>query len=256
MKNADLIYVTNTFTLHDPADADGLIDLVKAGIVSTSSKNPGYVSDTVLRAADGKSVVNLSVWSGGLEQLGANHAANEANPDYGRQMADVGALADIQPMAYTVAFRHEAPASEGDVTSADVQRWIDAWNSHDLDRITALFTDDVVMHQPQNPTPLDKAALGSFFDGLFKSYADIRFELQGHTIQGRDVASWERVTGTMTGEFHDPATGKAIAPTGKRFDILGAMHLTYGDAGLIREVRIYWDRLLMMKQVGLIGASA
>lgn len=251
----DLVYATNTFTLKDPADAGAVVEFIRRGVETISSKNPGFISDVVLVSADGTSVMNLSLWSGGLRQLGANHEQNEHNPDYERQMAEVGRLAEVTGGAYTIAFTHGQEAgSSAEVTEADVRRWIDAWNSHDIDRIVALFTDDVVMHQPQNPDPLDKASLAGFFSMLFTSYPDIHFELQGHTIQGRDVASWERVTGTMTGAFEDPASGRTIEPTHRSFDILGAMHLTYGEHGLIKEVRIYWDRLQLMTQVGLLGA--
>jgi steroid delta-isomerase-like uncharacterized protein len=251
--SSETLYVTNTFTLKNPADAERVIGLIKAGVERTSSKNPGYVSDVVYRSIDGKTVLNASTWRGGVPQLMANHAANEKNPDYAAAMAEIARYADMVPAPpYETAFRHGAAAGQGEITSADVHRWLDAWNSHELPRILALFSDDVVMHQPQNPRPLDKGGLEAFFAMLFTSYDDIHFELQGHTIQGRDVASWERVTGTMTGAFHDPSTGQTIAPTGKKFDILGAMHLVYGEQRLIREVRIYWDRLLMMQQVGLL----
>lgn len=248
----DLVYATNLFTLNDSAKIDTVLEMIRSGIETTSSKNPGYVSDTVYRAVDSKSVLNFSTWSGGVEQLMANHSANESNPDYGRQIRALGEYAEFTSNAYTIAFEHRKAASDEEITGADIQRWLDAWNSHDIDRITDLFTDDVVMHQPQNPKPLDKASLGQFFSMLFNAYSDIQFELQGHTIQGRDVASWEKVTGTMTGPFHDPVTGRTIEPTDKSFSILGAMHLSYGEARKIKEVRIYWDRLLLMQQIGLL----
>ena len=142
-----------------------------------------------------------------------------------------------------------APA---DVTAADVQRWSDAWNSHDMARILDLFTDDVTMHQPQNPEPLDKAGIERFFTMLLGSYEDIHFAPEGHTIQGRDVASWEHVTGTMTGPFEDPGSGETVEPTHRSFDLLAAMHLVYGDEAKIRNVRLYWDRLTLMTQLGLM----
>jgi steroid delta-isomerase-like uncharacterized protein len=253
MTTDDHIYATNLFTLKDPSRIDDVVEMVRRGVESTSSKNPGYIADTVYRSVDGKSVLNFSTWSGGVEQMTANHAANQANVAYGRQMQAIGEFAETTGGAYTAAFQHGRSLGATEITGADVERWIEAWNSHDIDRIVDLFTDDVVMHQPQNPQPLDKAGLSGFFGMLFGSYSDIRFELQGHTIQGRDVASWERVKGTMTGPFRDPVAGRTIEPTGKSFDILGAMHMTYGEDHRIREVRIYWDRMQLMQQVGLLG---
>jgi steroid delta-isomerase-like uncharacterized protein len=254
-ENGEIIHAMNVFTLNETGHIDHMIDLIKSGVETTSSHSPGYLGDTVLRSVDGKTALNLSSWQGGVQQLMENHQANEANPRYGEQMEELNKIADFAPSAYAVVWSHNGGAQIAgtEITGADIQRWIDAWNSHDIDRIVDLFTDDVIMHQPQNPQPLDKAGLSGFFGMLFGSYSDIRFELQGHTIQGRDVASWERVTGTMTGPFRDPVTGRTIEPTGKSFDILGAMHLTYGDGRRIKEVRIYWDRMLLMQQVGLLG---
>ena len=138
------------------------------------------------------------------------------------------------------------------VTRADVEKWIGAWNTHDLEKIAALFAEDAVMFQPQNPKPLTKEAMLGYFGMLFKSYADINFASEGATIENNEVASWEIVTGTMTGEFHDPATGKTIAPTNKSFKVDGAMHIVYNDAGQIKSVKIYWDRMDMYQQVGLL----
>ena len=138
------------------------------------------------------------------------------------------------------------------ITKADVHRWLDAWNSHDIKRISDLFTEDVIMHQPQNPVPLTKEALLRYFGGLFGTYPDIHFETDGMVLEGLQAASWEIVTGTMLGVFKDPATGNDVQPTGKSFKIPGAMRLVYTEESLIKEVTIYWDRMLLMAQVGLL----
>ncbi len=135
-----------------------------------------------------------------------------------------------------------------------VRAWLDAWNSHDLDRILGLFAEDALVHQPQNPAPLTKAGLRTFFTGLFHAYPDIHFAGDGHLIAGNEIASWEIVTGTMTGPFTDPASGQVIPPTGRQFTIPGAMRIQYDDRGKIRSVRIYWDRALFAQQLGLAGA--
>ena len=139
------------------------------------------------------------------------------------------------------------------ISKKDIQRWLSAWNSHEINKISDLFTEDVIMYQPQNPKPLTKEALLHYFGGLFVSYPDIHFESDGMVIEGLDAASWEIVTGTMLGVFKDPATGNEIQPTGKSFKIPGAMRLVYTEEKLIKEVSIYWDRMLLMTQVGLLN---
>ncbi len=138
------------------------------------------------------------------------------------------------------------------ITKNEVYEWLDAWNSHDMNKILDLFADSALVYQPQNPEPLTKDKVAFFFSNLFKTYPDIHFETDGYIIEGNEVASWEIVTGTMTGDFHDPATGKMVAPTGKSFKIPGAMRIIYDDTKKIASVRIYWDRLSFNQQLGLI----
>jgi steroid delta-isomerase-like uncharacterized protein len=136
-------------------------------------------------------------------------------------------------------------------THADVQRWLDAWNSHNIDTIKMLFADSAVIYQPQNPKPLTKDNLAPFFSMIFKTYPDIHFGKEGFTVDGYEAASWENVTGTMLGSFTDPSTGKTVAPTGKKFQHKGAMHLWYNKDHQITKVEIIWDQLIVLHQLGL-----
>jgi hypothetical protein len=77
-----------------------------------------------------------------------------------------------------------------------MQRWLDAWNSHNMDSIKSLYADSVMICQPENPGPL-----------TFKTYPDIHFGKEGFTVDGYEAASWENVTGTMLGSFTNPSQG-------------------------------------------------
>lgn len=138
------------------------------------------------------------------------------------------------------------------ITEIEIHQWLDAWNSHKIEKILKLFEDDAVVYQPQNPKPLNKDSLNHFFTLLFETYPDIYFKSEGFINQGNEAASWETVTGTMEKPFHDPATGNTVAPTGKQFTIAGAMRIVYNDDKLIKSVRIYWDRLSLNQQLGLM----
>ena len=106
------VYALNTFTLKDPKDVDTVVELIKKGVLTTSSKNPGYLSDKIFKGADSKVVVNMSEWSGGLSQLASNHQGNEANPVYNAEMDEVGQYATFAVMAYTLVFEHSSEQSE------------------------------------------------------------------------------------------------------------------------------------------------
>lgn len=48
-----------------------------------------------------------------------------------------------------------AEAAQPTITHTDVNRWAEAWNSHDINRVMELFAKDVRIDQPENPRPLD-----------------------------------------------------------------------------------------------------
>ena len=138
-----------------------------------------------------------------------------------------------------------------EVRESVVKDWINAWNSHDTNRILELFAADALMYHPQSARPLTKDGIRGFFSLLFHAYPDIHLESLGELIQGNEVASWELVTGKMTEPFEDPEPGQVIEPAGKSFEIHAAVHLVYNEEKKLERVRIYWNRLLFMKQLGV-----
>lgn len=144
----------------------------------------------------------------------------------------------------------QASGAAGEVAPEDVQRWLDAWNSHDLTRIAALFTPDAVIHQPQNAQPLSATTMLPFFAMVFKAFPDVRFESVGVTLGRGEAASWEKVTGTMLGPMTEPSTGRTFQPTGKRFEHVAAMRLVYSPDRRIREYWTIWDRTELQTQLG------
>jgi steroid delta-isomerase-like uncharacterized protein len=138
-------------------------------------------------------------------------------------------------------------------THDDVQRWVDAWNTHDMDEVAALFAPHGVLHQPQNPDPLDVQAMTQFFTMNFQAIPDYKFEVELVVVEGPYAASFERATGTFTGPFVDQFTGREIAPTGRRLDVHSVIRMTYDEHHLIEEAWIYWDRMLFAEQLGIAG---
>jgi len=138
-------------------------------------------------------------------------------------------------------------------THADVDRWVDAWNTHDMARVVALFAPGGVLHQPQNPDPLDAEAMTRFFTMNFQAIPDYKFEIELVVVEGPHAASFEHATGTFTAPFVDQFTGQAIEPTGRRLDVHSVIRMTYDENHLITEAWIYWDRMLFIEQLGIGG---
>jgi steroid delta-isomerase-like uncharacterized protein len=137
------------------------------------------------------------------------------------------------------------------IGTADIERWVEAWNSHDITKVEDLFSQDVSVYQPENPKPLNKASLRGFFSMIFKAYPDFHIVVVDALIDGSKAATFERVTGTWTGRFTDPATGKTTPGNGRAFDHPGVMYLVYNPDHSIKELRIYWDRLTVDQQLGI-----
>jgi hypothetical protein len=65
------------------------------------------------------------------------------------------------------------------------QEWVQAWNTHDLDRILSHYADDLVLISPVALKMLNsgdgavrgKAALRDYFSRGLKAYPDIHFDL-------------------------------------------------------------------------------
>jgi steroid delta-isomerase-like uncharacterized protein len=136
--------------------------------------------------------------------------------------------------------------------AADVARWAAAWNSHDIAQVEALFAPDAVIDQPSNPKPLGVADVPKFFGMIFTAYPDFHIAVQDAVIEGWKAVTIERVTGHWRGPYTDPATGKTTPPNGRAFDHPGAMYIVYGTDHKIEQLRIFWDTLVVDKQLGVV----
>jgi hypothetical protein len=75
-----------------------------------------------------------------------------------------------------------------------VERWLDAWNSHDLERVVRVYADDVVFSSPVVAGLLEgssgvisgKVALREYFEAALRRFPNLHFELLDHYV-GIDV---------------------------------------------------------------------
>ena len=161
------------------------------------------------------------------------------------------AAAAVISAVFPYAYAQTAPSQMGPISHADIQRWADAWNSQDIETVMALFTPDVVINQPANPKPLESAGIRGFFTMIFKAYPDFHVDVTDAMVDGLKGVSIERVTGTWSGPYTDPATGETTPGNGRKFDHPGAMLLSYRPDHKIGRVDIYWDQLTVARQLGI-----
>jgi steroid delta-isomerase-like uncharacterized protein len=132
--------------------------------------------------------------------------------------------------------------------------WLDAWNSHDPDRVLNLLTEAVEARDDSWPTPMHgHAEVREFVEALWRAVPDMTFELLTgpYVIPDEPRASFHwRGTGTFTGRMDPPG----FAPTGRRWEIDGADFHEYRD-GRISKLRVVFDLMSVSRQLGVMPAA-
>jgi len=132
------------------------------------------------------------------------------------------------------------------MTSA-LDRYFDAWNSHEPDHVVAALTEGGTYEDPTTGGPLSGDALAANVAGVYSGFPDVRFELESVAATGDDTAAAQwRMIGTNTGPLPGgPGTGGSL-------DLPGADFFTY-DAAADKVSRVvgYFDTATMLGQLGL-----
>jgi len=139
-------------------------------------------------------------------------------------------------------------------------RWFEAWNSHDLDALESLVTQDFTWNDPAmfgHPVH-GRAEFRAFNAVFFRAFPDVRFNVLGtpsFDLDGHELAIRWRMTATLTGELtvwgqHDGPRPRTFAPTHREIDIEGADFYQVHDALLHRWTNLY-DLFEVLRQAGL-----
>lgn len=126
-----------------------------------------------------------------------------------------------------------------------LQKWIEAFQSCDVDAVAECYADDAVNFQIAAGEPaIGKEQIRKDTAEFFKGFPDAWSRVENIIADG-DRAAWEWVGGgTFTGEFY------GASPTGKSFTIHGCGFFKFKD-GKIVEQHGYWDKLSWFSQTGL-----
>jgi steroid delta-isomerase-like uncharacterized protein len=125
---------------------------------------------------------------------------------------------------------------------AVIDDWIAAWNSHNPDTVTALFTADAVVEDVTfGVVNRGTDEIRAFAQFAFAAVPDTKFELvAGHLKGGLGTIEWVW-SGTDVG----------IYETGKKFSVRGVTVLTVDGNKISRETD-YWDLASVLRQLGLL----
>ncbi len=141
------------------------------------------------------------------------------------------------------------------------ERWETAWNTHDLDELDALVTEDIVCEDPAmcGETARGRSEFRAFIEIFFRAFPDVHLESTGTlypALEGTGLALPWRMTGTFTGElaFWGKRYGSkppTWAPTGRSIDIEGIDLYEFRD-GLISRHTLIYDLYGFSQQIGLL----
>lgn len=126
--------------------------------------------------------------------------------------------------------------------------WVDCVNNRSKEAFLELHAESVVVHDPTLGSLKGRPALEKMWTGLFTMFPDYKINAVRSFGQDDWVCLEVEVTGTMKGPIR--AGSRMVQPTGKSFKIPGSI-ICRIDQGQIGEVRIYYDVLGLMAQLGL-----
>ena len=135
--------------------------------------------------------------------------------------------------------------SSNPAPASAAEKWIAAWNSHDVAKWATYFTSDIYYED----VTFGEINRGSeegkkFASEFFEAVPDLKLELEGSSVEG-DHGSVQWI---LSG------TDKGIYKTGKKFKVRGVSIITLKNGKISRSVD-YYDAATIMKQVGVLPAS-
>ena len=138
-----------------------------------------------------------------------------------------------------------APATPGGIGQL-VEDLLDAWNAHDIRRITTFYGPqyegvDVGEAEPQR----GPRAISQAVDRYLRAFPDLRFVGEDVVVQGdRAVVVWT-AHGTHGGKLMH------IPPTGRKIAVRGISVLTIENGKITRGLYV-WDAAGLLRAIGLL----
>ncbi len=129
------------------------------------------------------------------------------------------------------------------------QALFDAFNAHDLDRLEALTSEGFLGIGPDShDLRMGRRGGRAWAAAYFAGFSDSKWTKE--RIFAQDAAFVLQViyTGTHTGAFD----GAEMVPPTKKPLSVPATFIGIARDGKIEDLRGYWDRLLVLRQLGLV----
>jgi steroid delta-isomerase-like uncharacterized protein len=124
------------------------------------------------------------------------------------------------------------------------------YDQSDAEGMTAIYADDAVVTAPPGTRAEGRQAIFDYWAQLIAAFSDKAGEV-GRSSETDDTYFGEiTFRGTNTGDLQMP-DGTSIPATGKPVEVRGVEFARMRDGRLV-EHNMYWDTLVMMRQLGLL----
>jgi steroid delta-isomerase-like uncharacterized protein len=128
-----------------------------------------------------------------------------------------------------------------------LDEWAIAWSSGDVERLLALFTEDVHYEDVTfGAVHRSKDALRDFATAVFGSFTDLRFEPRSRFVAAD--GKWGAIEWVWRGRQTKDLPG--LPATNTPFEVRGSAVVEFRDGKIARNSD-YWDLTTYLKQVGL-----
>jgi steroid delta-isomerase-like uncharacterized protein len=131
-----------------------------------------------------------------------------------------------------------------------------AINSHDMAKYMTYFTDDAIVSDISNPTPMRGIeGIRMSLQPYLTSFPDLKIMVKNLIVSEDKVAGEIEFTGPNTGPMQMGPGTPMIPATGKKIDIKGT-YFSIIRNGKIMELHSYPDVAGMMVQLGMMPMPA
>jgi len=130
-----------------------------------------------------------------------------------------------------------------------IDRYNEAWSTHDLDAIMAMHAPDMVFHNHTAGESASGEEARGHIGAIFETWPDIAFTTRRLYVRdGLVVQEWTAIA-THTNTMR---RGDLVAePTGRRVEWDGLDVIPFED-GLVKRKDVYSDSISILRQVGLL----
>ena len=126
-----------------------------------------------------------------------------------------------------------------------VRRWVELWNTGDLDAIGAFVTPAYIRHDPNSPEVRGPEAEQQLVAMYRAAFPDLHFTIEHLVAEGDTVVAHVTVRGTHRGELF------GIPPTDTQVTLEAMERYRLAD-GKIAEQWVVLDALGLLQQLGAV----